>query len=40
MQSFTLLRDGEFLLAGANVILSNGIGLVLVWVGYAFSRML
>src|SRR5262245_56819334 len=40
VQSFTLLRGGEFLLAAANVILSNGIGLVLVWVGYVVSRML
>jgi len=40
VQSFTLLRGGEFLLAAANVILSNGIGLVLVWVGYTVSRLL
>jgi CrcB protein len=40
VQSFNLLRDGELFLAGANVILSNAVGLVLVWIGYAFSRML
>src|SRR2546426_1499392 len=31
VQTFNLLRDGEIFLAGANVVLSNVAGLVLVW---------
>src|SRR5262245_11668198 len=34
MQSFNLLRDGEILLASANILVSNITGLILVWVGY------
>jgi fluoride exporter len=40
IQSFNLLRDGELFLAGANILLSNAVGLFLVWVGYAISRAL
>ena len=40
VQSFNLLRDGELFLAGANILLSNAAGLLLVWVGYAISRAL
>src|SRR5689334_5193844 len=38
MQSVNLFRDGEILLAGANVLISNVAGLMLAWMGYAISR--
>ena len=40
VQSFNLLRDGEVFLASANILVSNIVGLILVWVGYAISRAL
>src|SRR5262245_31130787 len=40
IQSFNLLRDGELFLAGANILLSNAVGLFLVWAGYSVSRAL
>jgi CrcB protein len=40
VQSFNLLRDDEILLAGANVVVSNTAGLILVWIGYSISRIL
>src|SRR5215475_7228324 len=38
VQSFNLLRDGEAFLASANILVSNMLGFVLVWVGYTISR--
>ena len=38
LQTFTLLRDGEVSLALANVIASNVLGLVLVWLGYVLAK--
>jgi fluoride exporter len=40
LQSFTLLRDGEVLLALLNVGLSNIAGLFLVWTGYRLAGLL
>jgi CrcB protein len=40
LQTFTLLRDGEFLLAFANIGLSNVVGLFLLWVGYKLAGMI
>jgi CrcB protein len=40
VQSFNLLRDGEIFLASANILISNLVGLFLVWAGYAVSRAL
>jgi CrcB protein len=40
LQTFTLLRDGEFLLALANIGLSNLVGLFLVWAGYKLAGMI
>src|SRR5262245_22674404 len=40
IQSFNLLRDGEVFLASANILISNIAGLLLVWIGYAISRVL
>ena len=40
VQTFNLLRDGEFFLAGVNLVVSNVAGLFLVWVGYSVSRSL
>lgn len=39
LQTFTLLRDGEFALAILNVVTSNILGLFLVWVGYVLARV-
>lgn len=38
LQTFTLFKDGEVFLAVMNVLLSNVVGLVSVWVGYALAR--
>jgi|SRR5262245_20347367 len=38
IQSFNLVRDGEIFLASANILVSNVVGFVLVWVGYTISR--
>ena len=40
IQTFNLLRDGEVFLAGVNVVVSNVVGVALVWAGYAFSKSL
>src|ERR1043165_8481796 len=40
LQTFTLLRDGEFGLAILNVVTSNILGLFMVWIGYVLGRVL
>lgn len=40
LQTFTLLRDGEFALATLNVTLSNFLGLLMVWIGYSLAKAL
>jgi CrcB protein len=40
LQTFTLLRDGEFGLAILNVVTSNTLGLVMVWLGYLLAKVL
>ena len=40
VQSVNLMRDGEMFFAGLNILASNIVGLVLVWAGYALSRVL
>ena len=40
LQTFTLLRDGEFGLAILNVVTSNILGLFMVWIGYILGRVL
>jgi CrcB protein len=40
LQTFALLRDGEFGMAVLNVITSNLLGLFMVWIGYGLSRVL
>ena len=40
LQTFTLLREGEFGLAVLNVTLSNLLGLLLVWAGYTLMKAL
>lgn len=40
LQTFTLLRDGEVLLALANISISNVLGLVLVWLGYSLAKVI
>ena len=40
LQTFTLLRDGEFGLATLNIGISNALGLLMVWAGYALVKIL
>jgi CrcB protein len=40
VQSFSLLRGGEIFLASINILVSNIAGLILVWFGYALSRVI
>ena len=40
LQTFTLLRDGEFALATSNVAVSNLLGLLMVWAGYGLVKAL
>ena len=40
LQTFTLLRDGEFGLATLNIITSNVLGLFMVWAGYTLGKVL
>ena len=39
LQTFTLLRDGQLLLAAVNVVGSNLLGLLMVWAGYSLARL-
>ena len=39
LESFNLMRDGEYLLAAANVFLSNLLGLTMVVVGFILARL-
>jgi len=38
-ETIELLRDAEHFRAGANVALHIAVGLLAVWLGYAFARM-
>jgi fluoride exporter len=40
LQTFTLLRDGQFGLATLNITISNLLGLLMVWAGYSLSKVL
>jgi len=40
LQTFALLRDGEFGLAILNIVASNTLGLLMVWSGYLLARVL
>jgi len=39
LQTFTLLRDGEYGLATLNIVTSNVLGLFMVWAGYALGKV-
>lgn len=39
LQTFSLLRDGQFGLATLNITFSNLLGLVMVWAGYTLSKV-
>lgn len=39
LQTFTLLRDGEFVLASLNIVASNVLGLFMVWAGYTLGKV-
>ena len=40
LQTFTLLREGQFGLAILNVGMANVLGLFMVWIGYVLARVL
>lgn len=40
LQTFTMLRDGAFALAALYLLLSNAVGLLLVWAGYSIAKVL
>lgn len=40
LQTFTLIRDSEFGFAALNIVVSNLVGLLMVWVGYTLARAL
>jgi CrcB protein len=40
LQTFTLLREGEFALAALNVALSNLLGFLMLWAGYSLVKTL
>ena len=40
LQTITLLRDGEVLLALANIAASNILCLILVWLGYILAKVI
>ncbi|MGI9167401.1 MAG: fluoride efflux transporter CrcB [Pyrinomonadaceae bacterium] len=40
LQTFMLLRDGEFYLAFINMAASNILGLLLVWAGYHLAELI
>ena len=39
LQTFVLLRDGEYGLATLNIVTSNVLGLFMVWAGYNLGRV-
>lgn len=40
LQTFALLREGQFASAALNLILSNLFGLLMVWAGYSTAKAL
>lgn len=40
LQTFTMLRDGAFAPAALYLLLSNAVGLMMVWVGYSLAKVL
>ncbi len=40
LQTFMLLRDGEFYLAFLNMAASNILGLLLIWAGYNLAELI
>ena len=39
LQTFVLLRDGSYGLATLNIVISNVLGLFMVWVGYVLGKL-
>ena len=39
LQTFTLVRDGEFWFASINIVGSNLLGLLMVWAGYTLGKI-
>jgi len=40
LQTFTLLQNGQVGLATTNVVVSNALGLLTVWIGYSVARLI
>jgi fluoride exporter len=40
LQTFTLLKDGALGLATLNVVISNVLGLFVIWIGYGLAKTL
>lgn len=40
LQTFTLLRENQLALAALNLVLSNAVGLLMVWAGYTAAKAL
>jgi len=40
LQTFTLLKDGQVFLALVNIVASNILCLVLVWLGYSLAKVI
>jgi CrcB protein len=40
LQTFTLIRESEFGFAALNIVVSNLVGLLMVWIGYTLARAL
>ena len=38
LQTFTLIRDSEFVFAALNIVVSNLVGLLMVWIGYTLAK--
>ena len=39
LQTFMLLRDGEYGMAALNIVTSNVLGLFMVWAGYSLGKV-
>ena len=40
LQTFMLIRDSEFGFAALNIVVSNLVGLLMVWIGYTLAKAL
>lgn len=40
LQTFTLLKDSQLAMATLNIVVSNALGLLMVWLGYSLAKAL